>query len=105
PADILRIADALPDTILVLDEAYIEFADVESLAAEAVRRPNLVVLRTLSKAFGLAGARVGAAIGNAELIALAARAMAPYPLPSLSIAAAAAALSPARRPMDRLGRG
>jgi histidinol-phosphate aminotransferase/imidazoleglycerol-phosphate dehydratase/histidinol-phosphatase len=105
-ADILRIADALPETILVLDEAYVEFADVESLAAEAVRRPNMVVLRTLSKAFGLAGARVGAAIGNKELIALAGRAMAPYPLPSLSIAAAAAALAPARRPIhaERIAR-
>jgi histidinol-phosphate aminotransferase/imidazoleglycerol-phosphate dehydratase/histidinol-phosphatase len=106
PADVIRIADALPDTILVLDEAYIEFADVESLAAEATRRPNLVVLRTLSKAFGLAGARIGAAIGNAELIALAARALPPYPLPSLSIAAAAAALAPARRPIheERIAR-
>jgi histidinol-phosphate aminotransferase/imidazoleglycerol-phosphate dehydratase/histidinol-phosphatase len=106
PAAILRIADALPETIVVLDEAYIEFADVESLAAEATRRPNLVVLRTLSKAFGLAGARVGAAIGNAELIALAARALPPYPLPSLSIAAAASALSPARRPIheERIAR-
>jgi len=106
PADVLRIADALPEAILVLDEAYIEFAEIESLAPEATRRPNLVVLRTLSKAFGLAGARVGAAIGNRELIALAARAMAPYPLPSLSIAAAAAALSPARRPIheERIAR-
>jgi len=106
PADVLRIADALPETIIVLDEAYLEFAEVESLAPEATRRPNLVVLRTLSKAFGLAGARVGAAIGNAELIALAARAMAPYPLPSLSIAAATAALSPARRPIheERIAR-
>jgi histidinol-phosphate aminotransferase/imidazoleglycerol-phosphate dehydratase/histidinol-phosphatase len=101
PADVLRVADALRETILVLDEAYIEFADIESLAAEAARRPNLVVLRTLSKAFGLAGARVGAAIGHAELIALAARAMAPYPLPSPSIAAALAALAPARRPMQQ----
>ena len=84
----LRIADALPETIVVLDEAYLEFADAPSLAAEAARRPNLVVLRTLSKAFGLAGARVGCAIGEPELIALAARALPPYPLPSLSIAAA-----------------
>src|SRR4051812_29610635 len=106
PADILRIADVLPETIVVLDEAYIEFAEIESLAAEAVRRPNLVVLRTLSKAFGLAGARIGAAIGNNELIALAARALPPYPLPSLSIAAAASALSPARRPIheERIAR-
>lgn len=101
PATILRIAEALDEMILVLDEAYIEFADVESLTAEAARRPNLVVLRTLSKAFGLAGARVGAAVGQPELIALAARALAPYPLPSPSIAAALAALAPARRPLQQ----
>jgi histidinol-phosphate aminotransferase len=95
-ADIIRVADALGETILVLDEAYIEFSDAGSLAGEAAARENLVVLRTLSKAFGLAGARVGCAIGNAELIA---RALPPYPLPSLSIAAALSTLSPSRRPL------
>jgi histidinol-phosphate aminotransferase len=99
PADVLRIADALPDTIVVLDEAYIEFSSAESLEQEAVKRPNLAVLRTLSKAYGLAGARIGALIGNAELVALAGRALPPYPLPSLSIEAAVAALAPSRRPL------
>jgi histidinol-phosphate aminotransferase len=94
---VLRVCDALPDTIVVLDEAYIEFADQPSLAAEAARRPNLVVLRTLSKAYGLAGARIGAVIGTPELIALVARAAPPYPLPTLSIQAALSALSPSRR--------
>ena len=98
-ADILRVVDALPDTIVVLDEAYIEFSDAPSLAAEAGRRENLVVLRTLSKAFGLAGARVGCAIGNEELIALITRALPPYPMPSLSIQAALSTLSPSRRPL------
>lgn len=97
PAEVLAIADALPEAILVLDEAYIEFADVETLAAEAARRPNLVVLRTLSKAFGLAGARIGAAVGNEDLIELLRRALPPYPLPTPSIEAALAALAPARR--------
>ncbi len=97
PADVLAVADALPDMIIVLDEAYLEFSETPSLAAEAARRPNLVVLKTLSKAYGLAGARVGAAIGNAELIALIARALPPYPLPTLSIQAALATLSPSRR--------
>jgi hypothetical protein len=46
---VLRTAEALPDTIIVLDEAYIEFSEAPSLAAEAARRDNLVVLRTLSK--------------------------------------------------------
>src|SRR5205814_6544441 len=97
PALILRVADALPETIIVADEAYHDFSATPSLSAEAARRPNLVVLKTLSKAYGLAGARVGCAIGDAELIAIAARALPPYPLPSLSIEAAMAALSPSRR--------
>ncbi|MEJ7777282.1 MAG: histidinol-phosphate transaminase [Sphingomicrobium sp.] len=97
PQDVLRIVDALADTIIVLDEAYLDFSSTPSLAEEAARRPNLVVLKTLSKAFGLAGARVGCAIGNPDLISMAARALPPYPLPSLSIEAAMAALAPARR--------
>jgi histidinol-phosphate aminotransferase/imidazoleglycerol-phosphate dehydratase/histidinol-phosphatase len=97
PVDVLRVCDALGETIVVLDEAYLEFSETPSLAAEAARRPNLVVLKTLSKAYGLAGARVGALIGNPELVAMAARALPPYPLPSLSIEAALAALAPSRR--------
>jgi len=96
-ADVLRVADALPDTIVVLDEAYIEFSDLKSLAGEATTRENLVVLRTLSKAYGLAGARVGCAIGTPELIGLITRALPPYPLPTLSITAALTTLSPSRR--------
>lgn len=98
-ADLLRVADTLADTILVVDEAYIEFSDAQSLADEATRRENLVVLRTLSKAYGLAGARIGCAIGNTDLIALITRALPPYPLPTLSIQAALASLSPSRRPI------
>jgi len=97
PVDVLKVADALVDTILVLDEAYIEFSDIESLATEASRRDNLVVLRTLSKAYGLAGARVGCAIANAELIDIIARALPPFPLSAPSIAVALSTLSPSRR--------
>jgi histidinol-phosphate aminotransferase/imidazoleglycerol-phosphate dehydratase/histidinol-phosphatase len=97
PAEILRVAEALPETIIVLDEAYIEFSELESLAGQATRRDNLVILRTLSKAFGLAGARIGCAIGNPTLIELAARALPPYPLPTVSIQAALTTLSPSRR--------
>jgi histidinol-phosphate aminotransferase len=99
PAAILRVAEALPDTIVVADEAYIEFSETESLARAAVGRDNLVVLRTLSKAYGLAGARVGCAIGSAETIAMTARALPPYPMPTPSVQAALAALSPSRRPV------
>jgi histidinol-phosphate aminotransferase/imidazoleglycerol-phosphate dehydratase/histidinol-phosphatase len=97
PVLVLGVADALPETIIVLDEAYLEFSSTPSLAAEAVRRPNLVVLKTLSKAFGLAGTRIGCAIGDPELITIASRALPPYPLPSPSVEAAMAALAPARR--------
>lgn len=97
PAEILRTADALPETIIVLDEAYLEFSEAESLAGEAARRDNLVVIRTLSKAYGLAGARVGCAIATEQIIALIGRALPPYPLPTLSIEAALATLSPSRR--------
>ncbi|MGS1018277.1 histidinol-phosphate transaminase [Allosphingosinicella humi] len=99
PAVVLKVADALPNTVIVLDEAYLEFSETPSLAEEATRRENLVVIKTLSKAYGLAGARVGAAIGNAELIGLISRALPPYPLPTLAIQAALATLSPSRRPV------
>jgi histidinol-phosphate aminotransferase/imidazoleglycerol-phosphate dehydratase/histidinol-phosphatase len=106
PAAVLRVADALDEVIVVVDEAYLEFSSTPSLAIAASARPNLVVLKTLSKAYGLAGARVGAAIGNADLIAIASRVLPPYPLPTLSIEAALAALNPARRALheERINR-
>jgi histidinol-phosphate aminotransferase/imidazoleglycerol-phosphate dehydratase/histidinol-phosphatase len=97
PALILQVADALPETIIVADEAYLDFSATPSLAARCAERLNLVVLKTLSKAFGIAGARVGCAIGGPELMALAARALPPYPMPSLSVDAAMAVLAPSRR--------
>lgn len=97
PDHVLQVAQELPDTLIVLDEAYLDFSATPSLSSMAARSSNLVVLKTLSKAFGLAGARIGAAIGNADLISIAARALPPYPLPSLSVEAAMAALGPSRR--------
>lgn len=97
PALIIDVADALPETIIVADEAYLDFSSTPSLAQEATRRPNLVVLKTLSKAFALAGARVGCAIGDPGTIAMAARVLPPYPLPSPSVEAALTALAPSRR--------
>ena len=97
PKQLLKVADALPHTIVVVDEAYLDFASTPSVVDEAVSRPNLVVLKTLSKAFGLAGARIGCVVAEPDLIAIAARALPPYPLPSLSIEAAMTALAPSRR--------
>lgn len=99
PADVRRIAATLTDTIVVADEAYGEFSGAPSLAGEA--GGNLVVLRTLSKAYGLAGARIGSAIGSPELVDLIARVSPPYPLPGPSISAALDALGPERMPIHR----
>ena len=97
PADVLAIARALPDTLVVADEAYIEFADTPSLVPQV--GGNLLVLRTLSKAYGLAGARMGCLIADPEIIELTSRASPPYPLPSLSIAATLDALAAERMPL------
>ncbi|WP_376695577.1 histidinol-phosphate transaminase [Wenzhouxiangella sp. EGI_FJ10305] len=80
--------------LVVLDEAYIEFSERPSLATRVQQQPNLVVLRTLSKAFGLAGCRLGALIASAEVIELLRRIIPPYPLPTPAVAAAEAVLEP-----------
>ena len=80
-------------SLVVVDEAYIEFCDQDSMAFLVSRQPNLVVLRTLSKAFGLAGARLGAVIAHPDLIGWLKRIIAPYPLPTPSVDAALKALT------------
>ena len=97
PVDVLAVADALPDTLIVVDEAYLEFSTLQSLAQEAVERPNLLVMKTMSKAFGLAGARIGGIIGGEEWLSLISRALPPYPFPSAAIQASLQALAPSRR--------
>ncbi|MBD2462075.1 histidinol-phosphate transaminase [Oscillatoria sp. FACHB-1407] len=83
----------LPEQILVVvDEAYFEFSQT-TVVAELAQRPNWVVLRTLSKAFRLAGHRVGYAIAHPELIAALEKVRLPYNLPSLSQAAAELAIA------------
>ncbi|MEJ4044797.1 histidinol-phosphate transaminase [Erwinia sp. SLM-02] len=66
--------------LVVADEAYIEFCPQASLAGWLKDYPHLVVLRTLSKAFALAGLRCGFTLANAEVIALLMKVIAPYPL-------------------------
>jgi histidinol-phosphate aminotransferase len=56
--------------IVVVDEAYIDFADEPSMIAELSQLPNLVVLQTFSKAWGMAGVRVGVAFASREIISL-----------------------------------
>ncbi|HET8764902.1 MAG TPA: histidinol-phosphate transaminase, partial [Rhodanobacter sp.] len=89
-----RLAQGLAGrALLVVDEAYVEFADEGSLADALDRFDHLVVLRTLSKAWALAGARIGCLLGHPDIVTLLRRIMAPYPLPRPSVAAALLALS------------
>ncbi len=64
--------------IVVVDEAYIDFADEPSLIAELDSFPNLVILQTFSKAWGMAGVRVGLAFASTEIIELMNRVKPPY---------------------------
>jgi histidinol-phosphate aminotransferase len=92
---ILKVARELEGrAMVVVDKAYIEFSGKSVLIGEIAATPNLVVLRTLSKAFGLAGARVGVTIGDPSLIAVLKKIIAPYPVPAPVAAAALAALTP-----------
>lgn len=68
-ADIQAMIDGVPDgSLLVLDEAYIEFAPEGTAPALDATDPRVIRMRTFSKAYGLAGARVGYALGAAPLI-------------------------------------
>ncbi|MBM0105702.1 histidinol-phosphate transaminase [Steroidobacter sp. S1-65] len=85
-ASVERLCKELSDkALVVVDEAYIEFAGVPSMAAQLERFPNLVILRTLSKAYALAGARCGALIAHEDIVSLLARVITPYALPTHTI--------------------
>jgi len=85
----------LPEGFLVvLDEAYDAFVDVDDFpnSLSYIKRRNVLVLKTFSKAYGLAGLRIGYALGNPELISYLERARQPFNVNSFAQAAAAAAL-------------
>lgn len=67
--------------IVVVDEAYIEFCPQATMVSELTKFPHLAIIRTLSKAFALAGLRCGFTLANAELISVLQKVIAPYPLP------------------------
>jgi histidinol-phosphate aminotransferase len=81
--------------IVVIDEAYIEWSRSPSLTSWLERFPTLAILRTLSKAHALAGARVGALLAHPTMIGLAKRVIPPYSLPQPTIESALRALEPA----------
>jgi histidinol-phosphate aminotransferase len=93
-SDIERLLRELAGrALLVVDEAYAEFADAGSVADLLDRHENLAVLRTLSKAWALAGVRIGSLLANAEVVSLLRRILPPYPLPLPCVDAALLALS------------
>jgi histidinol-phosphate aminotransferase len=94
PAGVAKLLVALSKrALVVVDEAYIEFSGDASLTGALATHPNLVVLRTLSKAFGLAGARVGSLIASAPIVALLTKVIPPYSIPQLTIEAVLATLA------------
>jgi histidinol-phosphate aminotransferase len=79
--------------LVIVDEAYVEFSDY-SLKDLVRRYNNLVVLRTMSKAFGLAGARIGYMVANRKIVDLFVNTIQyPYPMSSLSLKTASIALT------------
>jgi histidinol-phosphate aminotransferase len=81
PDDIKMLLDIAKDRALVIiDEAYIEFSPESSVVSWLANYPHLVILRTLSKAFALAGLRCGFTIANKAVIDALQKVIAPYPL-------------------------
>jgi len=70
-----------PDTLIVIDEAYIEFSTQESFLPLRENYRNLVIMRTLSKVYGLAGVRMGVCIADPAVINLMLKVLSPYPIP------------------------
>ncbi|HEY7735037.1 MAG TPA: histidinol-phosphate transaminase [Nitrososphaera sp.] len=94
---IIDIVDSLDGKLVLVDEAYVDFADY-SLSRDAARRSNLIVLRTLSKAFGLAGARVGYMVASRQFAKVfRSTIQSPYPISVLSLAIASGVLGRAEQ--------
>jgi histidinol-phosphate aminotransferase len=92
PADeVVRLAEALPDALIAVDEAYFEYGG-ETVAGAATQLANLVAIRTLSKAFALAGLRVGYAVASREVAAALSARRQPSPISTTAARLAAASL-------------
>jgi histidinol-phosphate aminotransferase len=101
-AAMLRLAEALTDrALLVVDEAYLEFADVPSLARFIPKYPHLAILRTLSKAHAMAGARCGVLIATPEIISLLRKVIPPYALTQMTIETTMQQLQPPQLAISR----
>jgi histidinol-phosphate aminotransferase len=91
-ADLIEIARAAPEAVVLVDEAYFEFSE-ETIAPRWRELPNLFVSRTFSKAYGLAGLRIGVLMGHRDQLRFVRRASSPYNLNSIALACLPAALA------------
>jgi len=89
--EIRQLLNAAPNVLVLVDEAYVEFSGISALSLIS-QFPQLVISRTFSKAFGLAGLRCGCLISNSENIAWAKKAQSPYSVNVLAAVAASAAV-------------
>ena len=85
-AELIELLEAT-DSIVLVDEAYADYADTDAVALTE-HHDNLVVVRTLSKAFGLAGLRVGYAVGHPDVVAAISASRGPYKVGALAEAVA-----------------
>jgi len=89
--DLLRIASAAPEAAVLVDEAYFEFCG-QTLLPDRGGCPNLFVARTFSKAYGMAGLRLGVLVGDAEAMLAVRRVSSPYNVNAAALACVTAAL-------------
>jgi histidinol-phosphate aminotransferase len=89
---VLQIAKAAPNAALLVDEAYFDFHG-QTLIPELARTPNLFVARTFSKAYGLAGLRIGILAGPREQLPMVRRVSSPYSVNAVALLALPAALA------------
>jgi histidinol-phosphate aminotransferase len=90
--DLLRLVERAPNSAVLIDEAYFEFYG-QSVLAGISKYDNLFIARTFSKAYGLAGLRVGALIGSAKQMEMVRRVSSPYNVNAAALAALPVALS------------
>lgn len=93
---IMRLVEQF-DGVVVVDEAYIDFAEAESLKSEINENPNLVVLQTMSKAWAMAGLRVGLALASERVVELMSEVKYPY---NINVATMAIVEELLRQPID-----
>lgn len=93
--DVLRLADSLfGKALIVIDQLYVDYSGEPSYVQEIQKHPNIVVVRSVSKEYSLAGERCGITIAHPEVIAILRRIMAPYSMTITSIRSIAKGISP-----------